>query len=116
VKKVERKMGPFGEAFEEAVRLARRIAGMKDTAPDSEVIWADPQTQSEAVLTDATIKQFAAGLIPVDAALEKLGYTPQQIERYRAMRTQDQLLGAAFNPPPTPPVEPTQSQTPPIVA
>jgi hypothetical protein len=94
IKKVGRKARTFGEGFEEALRLARRFAGDEDSPPDSEVVWADPETQVVGVWTDAVIKQFQAGLIPWEAALEKLGYTQTQIARFAGMRQSDALLKA----------------------
>lgn len=100
VKKVERKQRPFGEGLEEAIGLARRFAGESDTPVDSEIVWADAATESPAVITDAVIKQFAGGLIPWEAALEKLGATQTEIQRYSAMRLSDALLQGIANPPP----------------
>jgi hypothetical protein len=103
VKKVERKQRPFGEGLEEAMGIARRFAGEPDAPVDSEVVWADAQTESEATITDAVIKQFSGGLIPWEAALEKLGYSQTQIARFSTMRLSDALLQGIANPaPPTP--------------
>jgi hypothetical protein len=98
VKKVEKKMGPFGEGLEEALRLARRFAGEPDTPVDSEIVWADAQTESEGVRTDSIIKQYGEGLIPAEAALEELGYTPTQIARFMSMRISDVLLKGIATP------------------
>jgi hypothetical protein len=100
VAKVERKHGPFGEGLEEALRLARRFAGEEDAPVDSEIVWASPETESEAVLADATVKKFQAGLIPWEQALEDLGYSQTQIARMRAQRAQDDLLRALEPPAP----------------
>lgn len=94
VAKVRRKMRPFGEGLEEALRLARRFAGAPDAPVDSEIVWADPETRTESEITDAVIKQFQAGLIPWEAALEKLGYTQTQINRFATMRSRDTLVQA----------------------
>lgn len=77
--KVLRKQRPFGEALEEAMRLARSLTG-ESSEVDSEIVWADPQIRTEAEITDATIKKFQASLISHKQALEDMGYTPQQIE------------------------------------
>jgi hypothetical protein len=118
VKKVERKQRPFGEAFEETLRLARAFAGLPVTPPDSEIVWADPATPSLAVLTDAVIKQYAGGLIPWAAALEKLGFSPQEIERYQKFRMQDAMMRAIANPGEgfAPDPGPSQVMPPPIEA
>jgi hypothetical protein len=103
VKKVERKQRVFGEGIEEAIRLARRFQGEKDAPVDSEVTWVAAETESEAVRTDAVIKQFQAGLIPREAALERLGFTQTQIARFSAMRAGDTLISGLLNPPMPPP-------------
>lgn len=98
VKKAERKQGPFGEGLEEAMGLARKIAGKTDSPVDSEIVWADAQTESVATITDAVLKQFTGGLIPWEAALEKLGYSQTQIARFAAMRANDALFGDLTEP------------------
>jgi hypothetical protein len=95
VSKVTRKMRPFGEAFEETLRLARRFAGQPESPPDSEVVWADPELRSEAEVVDAAVKKMQIGLIDRWQALEDIGYTQTQIERMRN------------EPPPVPPAAPT---------
>jgi len=84
VKKVERKMRPFGEGLEEALRLARRFAGEDDAAVDSEIVWADPEIRTEAEITDAAIKKLQQGLITRTQALEDCGYSQTQIARMLA--------------------------------
>lgn len=98
VKKVEKKQAPFGEGIEEALTLARMFAGDGEASVDAEVVWGDAATESEAVRTDAVIKQYAEGLIPWEAALEKLGYTQTQIQRFSMMRMSDALLKSIANP------------------
>jgi hypothetical protein len=102
VKKTERKQRPFGEGLEEAIRLARSFAGEPDAPVDSEIVWADPSTPTIAETTDAVIKQFSGGLIPWEAALETLGYTQTQIQRFAGMRASDALMQQILNPPPAP--------------
>jgi hypothetical protein len=111
VKKVERKQRPFGEGLEEALRLARRFDGDGESPPDSEIVWGDPATESPGVVTDAILKQFAGGLIPWEAALEKLGYSQTEIQRWSAMRLSDALLQGIANPAPPAP----DTVRPPIV-
>jgi len=108
---VERKQRPFGEGLEEAIRLARRFAGEPDSPVDSEVVWADAQTDSMAVVTDAVMKQFAAGLIPLEAAQELLGFSQTQISRFASMQAADMLMRQLLTPPPPP-----SDATPPPVA
>ncbi len=82
--KAKRKQRPFGEALEEAMRLARKLQTNEEGAPDSEIVWADPEIRTEAEITDATIKKFQSNLISHSQALEDMGYTPQQIEKIKA--------------------------------
>jgi hypothetical protein len=98
VKKVVKAQGPFGEGLEEALRLARRFAGKTDAPVDSEIVWANAATESKGVKTDAVIKQYGEGLIPWEAALEELGYTQTQIERFSTMRLADALVQGIANP------------------
>lgn len=101
IKKVGRKSRTFGEGLEEAIRLAHRFAGNEAPPADSEVVWADAEIRSEAEITDAVIKQYQQGLIPWEAAMEKLGYTQTEIRRFAGMRAEEQLT-ALLNPPETP--------------
>jgi hypothetical protein len=103
VRKVERKQRSFGEGIEEALRLARRFAGEQDSPVDSEVVWSDAATRTEAEVTDAVIKQFEAGLIPKPEALRQLGYTQTEITRIMNEAQSDALLRALETPPEPPP-------------
>jgi hypothetical protein len=93
IKKVRRKMLTFGEGVEETLRIARLFAGQGDTPPDSQIVWADPEVRSDAERTDAVIKQYQAGLIPWETAMEKLGYDGTEIRRMDSQRQGDALLG-----------------------
>ncbi len=89
VKKVESQEIHFGEGWEETMRVALLKAGQRAKAArttDAETIWRDAETRNEAARTDSILKQYAAGLLPDDFALEQLGYSPQQIERIQTMR------------------------------
>lgn len=73
----------LGEPLEETLRIARRFRGDADTPVDSEVVWADVRDPSvvEAKRTDAIIKQRVERIISRKFAQQKLGYTPQEMER-----------------------------------
>lgn len=87
IRKVARQAVHFGEGWEETMRVALIAAGQQAKArTDGETIWADPETRNEAARTDSILKQYQAGLLPDEFALEELGYSQQQIERMRAMR------------------------------
>ena len=73
-------------------RVAQLIAAVQGGGrPRVEVIWADPSTRTEAQTSDAVSKLVAAGILPRDAALSRLGYSPQQIGQFREMRMQEVL-------------------------
>lgn len=101
VAKTRRKMRPFGEAWEQVMRLAFDVIGdRRARVTDSETIWADPESRSESEHIDALLKQKAFG-VPDEILWEKAGYSPQEIERMKA-------INAAL-----PPVEPTDPETTP---
>ena len=87
VKKVGAQAVHFGEGWEETMRVALLAAGQTSKArTDGETIWADPETRNEAARTDSILKQYAAGLLPDEFALEELGYSQQQIARIKELR------------------------------
>jgi hypothetical protein len=111
VKKAVQRQVSFGESWEQVMRLA-----LGTEAPDMETIWSDPENVSESQHVDALSKLYAMGL-PQKAVWEAWGATPQQIERWDAMRSEDvmqrvMLQGASSPAPgltPTPDAGPTGS-------
>jgi hypothetical protein len=55
-----------------------------------ETIWGNPETPTVAQKVDAAVKLDQMGM-PFRQNLEDLGYTPTQIERIAAMKTQDAM-------------------------
>ena len=105
VSKAHDKQDPFGEGHEEMMRLAFKTIDPTDpraSATDAETIWKDTESRSMAQLTDAVMKEVSMGL-PFEAALEKLGYSPQAIDRIIAMRDTDFLVNEATQPALEPP-------------
>ena len=49
------------------------------------MVWGDPETRTEAEITDAAIKKFQAGMVPWQQAAEDLGYSQTQIARMLAL-------------------------------
>lgn len=96
VAKARRKMLPFGETYEEAMRLAFRLKGDVDKAAaiDAETIWRDPESRSEGELVDGLVKLKSIG-VPRKALWERLGASPQQIQRWETMADQEALQAAA---------------------
>lgn len=82
----------FATAWAEVVRLIVAVRDGTDTTRlPVEVLWADPETRTPAQAADRAAKLVGAGVLPVDAALADLGYTPEQIDRVRQMRRQGAL-------------------------
>lgn len=90
VAKVVAKQAHIGAAFAEAVRVRHLVAEGRDVPV--ETVWADPEFRTLAELTDAVIKQYQTGLIPLRVAQEKLGFSPSEISRMESMRLQEQML------------------------
>ena len=81
----------------------------------AETIWRDPETQNEAVRTDAVLKQFQAGVIDLETAQEQLGYSPEQVRQMRERRESQPDAGAdpsLGRPPRSAPASPTPSPAP----
>jgi hypothetical protein len=98
VAKVMRKQLDFGEAWEEAMRLAFYVTGdtAKASAVDAEVIWKDPEYRTEGQLVDALTKMSTLG-VPKEALWERWGATPQEIERWRKMDEREAKIQAVRN-------------------
>ncbi len=112
VAKTHRKQRPLGEGFEELQRLAFAVKG--DARSDewsAETIWKDPESRTEAEHVDATLKKKALD-VPGAQLWEDLGYSPQQIARFQAMRATDALFGLLM-PPATAPAQAALPPAPP---
>jgi hypothetical protein len=87
VRKVGRIALHLGEGWEEVMRLCLLAMGdARGRVRSAETIWRDPETQNEAVRTDAVLKQFQAGVIDLETAQEQLGYSPEQVRQMRERR------------------------------
>jgi hypothetical protein len=94
VAKVKRKQLDFGEAWEEAIRLAFYVQGDKRAdAIDAEVIWQDPEYRTEGERVDALTKMATLG-VPHEALWSRWGATPQEIERWREMENRQAAISA----------------------
>lgn len=96
VKRAERKQVPFGGAYEQAMRLVRRLVD-GDWDPRYrrlETIWRDPSTPTRAQQADAAVKLYnlARPIVPRRQTREDLRYTNAQILR---MEEQDKLDAAS---------------------
>jgi hypothetical protein len=98
VQKARRRQRAWGGAWEEAMRLAVAIRdGRFDPRLNRlETVWRDPESRTVAQTADAMTKLVAAGLVPIEQALEDIGYSPTQIERMKQMRRAEALDRAAL--------------------
>lgn len=96
IAKVRRKLRVWGASWEETMR----IAGLVDNIPalaeakQMETVFADPETRTESEHVDAVSKKQALN-VPDMQLWEELGYTDEQVQRFPAMRAQQQLEGMA---------------------
>lgn len=82
VSKVRQRQRTAAEGIEEAVRLARRAAGLPSAGAESlETLWRNPEFRTEGELTDATVKKLQAGIATLRQAREDVGYSATQIKR-----------------------------------
>lgn len=88
VKTCERRQRALSGAWEQVLRLAQLVAdGAADPDMASlETLWRDPATPTRAQAADATTKLVAAGVLPVEAAWEDLGYSASRRARLREQR------------------------------
>ena len=117
VAKVRRKQRHYGAGWEEVMRIAGRIAQIDElaAAQQMETIWKDPETRTESEHVDAVSKKKDLD-VPAEQLWEELGYSPEQIARFPAMRARSSITGAAAlaelrnpqtpRPPAVPPVVP----------
>ena len=82
VSKVRHRQRPFEESLEEAMRIARKAAGLPaSSGARMETIWHDPQYRTQGELVDAVVKKLQAKIASLRQAREDVGYTPQQIAK-----------------------------------
>ncbi|MEO3922700.1 phage portal protein [Micromonosporaceae bacterium B7E4] len=118
VKRAERKQVAFGGAYEQAMRLVRRLQD-GDWDPSYrrlETIWRDAATPTIAQKADAAQKLHAQGISTLRQTREDVGYTDGQIRRMededektaREAAERDPIAQLARNQA-GPPVEPVQA-------
>jgi hypothetical protein len=100
VSKTNDKKAPFGEGHEEAMRLAFKSIDPADPraqATDAETIWADTESRSQAQTVDAAVKLATIG-VPQEALWERIGASPQEIDRWKALQAEESFLGLTADP------------------
>lgn len=95
IAKVQSRCVSWGEGFETAGRLARKLAGLPDLGGQGmETIWHNPEFRTLGEMTDAVVKKLQVGIIDLRQAREDAGYTATQIlrmENREAVAAQKQL-------------------------
>jgi hypothetical protein len=96
VAKVRKKHLFFGEAWEEAIRLAFQLRGdtTRGLATDAETIWKDPESRSFGELVDGLVKLATIG-VPEEFLWSKAGYSPQEIARMQEIQAEKLAAQAA---------------------
>lgn len=97
--RAEARQSVFGKAWEQVGRLMKAVReGVDPNAIENvRVEWADAATRSVAQEADATVKLFAAGLLPASYALQRLGYSDDSVAKIRAARRAESLDTAGID-------------------
>ena len=96
--RAEARQQQFGRSWEDVARLMVAVRdGVDPLQVDVRVKWADASTRSIAAEADAVTKLFAVGLLPASYALQRLGYSDDEILDIRAARRAETLDGQGVN-------------------
>jgi len=87
----------FGNSWETVYRLMSQISGSAVMPDDAKVLWKDPQFRSLGELASAAVQLMTAG-VPWRSRMEKMNYTPTEIDRMEAQRVADALMSATLAP------------------
>lgn len=96
ISKVKDRMTEWGESWEQVNRIAGKYTD-RVVPIDAELMWADPESRSDAELADAATKKSTVG-VPWRQLMEDLNYSPTQIARMRTERAADAMLAVASQP------------------
>lgn len=98
IARAEARQSTIGRSWEDVARLMVAVREGTDPASvDVRVTWADAATRSVAQEADAIVKFHGAGLLPASAALARLGYTDDDIDKIRNARRAEALDSAGLN-------------------
>jgi hypothetical protein len=97
VKSAERRHRSWGGGHERTMRIARRFVdgGWDPRLRNLETLWRDPATPTRAQAADAAVKLNQAGILPLEATWEELGYSATRRRKLReqfAAQQQDPVL------------------------
>lgn len=88
--RAETRQAQFGRSWEWVARLMVAVrTGRSVDQVTAHVQWADAATRSVAQEADAVVKLVQAGILPPSYALERLGYTADEIARIREARRRE---------------------------
>ena len=85
VDRVNGKILTYSDPWEEYLRTAFLAVNdqVRGHAKSAEVIWADPESKSLAVVVNAAVQMRQALNVPIEMAWEMLGWSPQKIRQAR---------------------------------
>jgi hypothetical protein len=85
VDRVKGKILAYSDPWEEIMRTAFLAINdqKRGHAQSAEVIWADPESKSLAVVVQAAVQMRQALSVPIEMAWEMLGWSPQKIRQAR---------------------------------
>lgn len=88
--RAEARQAQFGRSWELVARLMIAVrTGKPVEQVQARVQWADAATRSVAQEADAVVKLVQAGILPSSYALERLGYTADQIAEIEAAKDRE---------------------------
>lgn len=108
--KCRQRQAVWGEDWESVLRGIAQVAGETTDLSDAEIIWRRPENYSPAQVGAYGVNLKSVGY-PVTVIAERMGDSPQQIDRLRAELANDAALQALSAVPPTGPT-PTRQPTP----
>lgn len=111
IAKIRERALSWSEAWEEVLQLAAEIVGIDRDLSAAEVVWRRPENFDIASMADYAVKSRQAEF-PVTWIAEKLGESPQEVERLRTELAADAfrtaMAEARAEPQPTRQPEPTR--------
>jgi hypothetical protein len=101
VAKVRARQRGYGEGWEDTMRLALEVAGIrpKGGAASMEVIWGDPESRTESQHVDSVLKKLSLG-VPLMQLWRDLGYSEETIASFKQMLVEETQYRASMPPPP----------------
>jgi hypothetical protein len=95
-RRITRLKHPFGESWEQTLRLGGKIMGDEEAARDfaAQMHWADMESRSMAQAADALGKMATMLGVPLEVLWDKLpGFTTTDVERMKALVDQGDPIG-----------------------